>query len=70
LPRVDVDGKYRAFVEIENEKNESGSWRLLPGMTGRATFEVGQNVQRERKRNKNWFTSEGTAHERGLVNAN
>jgi len=40
LPRVDVDGKYRAFVEIENERHESGNWRLLPGMSGRATFEI------------------------------
>ncbi len=42
MPRVDVDGKYRAFVEIDNEKHESGNWRLLPGMTGRATFELNQ----------------------------
>lgn len=35
LPKLDVDGKYRAFIELENEKMESGSWRLLPGMVGK-----------------------------------
>jgi len=47
LPRVDVDGKYRAFVEIDNEMHESGTWRLLPGMTGRATFELDQDTDRQ-----------------------
>jgi len=42
LPRVDVDGKYRAIVEIDNEKHESGNWRLLPGMTGKAKFKINQ----------------------------
>jgi len=52
LPRVDVDGKYRAFVEIENEKNDSGNWCLLPGMTGRATFDPRQNNKLARKQPK------------------
>ena len=38
LPRVDVDGMYRAFVELENEKTQLGKWRLLPGIVGRAVF--------------------------------
>ena len=47
LPRVDVDGKYRAFVEIDNEMNDSGTWRLLPGMTGRAKFDLEQDKEAE-----------------------
>jgi len=42
FPRVDVDGKYRAFVVLENQKNENGKWRLLPGMVGQATFQLKQ----------------------------
>lgn len=52
LPRVDVDGKYRAIVELDNEKHESGSWRLLPGMTGRATFELEQKNEDGRSNKK------------------
>jgi len=33
FPRVDIDGKYRAYVELENEQAD-GNWRLLPGMVG------------------------------------
>ena len=40
LPRLDVDGKYRAFVEINNQKTRSGSWKLLPGLTGVAKFKL------------------------------
>ena len=67
MPRVDVDGKYRAFVEIDNEKHASGNWRLLPGMTGRATFELGQDVQRKKRINNDRLTSRGTAQGLGLV---
>jgi len=43
FPRVDVDGKYRAFVDLENEQNDDGKWRLLPGLVGTAVFDVSDN---------------------------
>lgn len=39
FPRVDIDGKYRAYVELENEQAD-GNWRLLPGMVGVANFDL------------------------------
>ena len=50
LPRVDVDGKYRAFVELENQKSASEKWRLLPGMAGQATFTTSGNRSNARDR--------------------
>ena len=41
FPRVDIDGKYRAYVELENEQTD-GNWRLLPGMVGVANFDLSQ----------------------------
>lgn len=39
FPRVDIDGKYRAYVELENAQID-GNWRLLPGMVGVANFDL------------------------------
>ena len=47
LPRMDIDGKYRAFVEFNNEQTPDGKWRLFPGMTGKATFSLEVMDQRE-----------------------
>ena len=47
LPRLDVDGKYRAFVEFDNERSSTGNWRLFPGMTGKATFSPGKPTETE-----------------------
>ena len=71
MPRVDVDGKYRAFVEIDNEKHQSGNWRLLPGMTGRATFELDQDSdgESEEKPNDDKMNSRAPSRSRELVNA-
>jgi len=69
LPRVDVDGKYRAFVELDNEKHESGNWRLLPGMTGRVTFEVEQENKPKKKPNKDRMTLRHVSQGRVLANA-
>ena len=41
FPRIDIDGKYRAYVELENEQTEK-NWRLLPGMVGTASFDLSQ----------------------------
>ena len=39
LPRVDVDGKYRAIFELDNPPRDDGRWTMLPGMTGRLVTE-------------------------------
>lgn len=52
LPRLDVDGKYRAFVEFDNEKSSAGNWRLLPGMTGKATFSPDKRGEAEPAKRK------------------
>ena len=49
LPRLDIDGKYRAFVEMDNEKSPAGNWLLLPGMVGKATFTPKSNTTQKRK---------------------
>ena len=49
LPRLDVDGKYRAFVELDNEKSSTGNWLLLPGMVGKATFTAKSNNQKQKQ---------------------
>lgn len=49
LPRLDIDGKYRAFIELDNEKSPAGNWLLLPGMVGKATFTPKSNTTQKRK---------------------
>jgi len=57
LPRLDIDGKYRAFIdgkyrafiELDNEKSSAGNWLLLPGMVGKATFTPKSNTDQKRK---------------------
>ena len=49
LPRLDIDGKYRAFIELDNEKSPAGNWLLLPGMVGKATFTRKSNNDQEQK---------------------
>ena len=49
LPRLDIDGKYRAFIELDNEKSSAGNWLLLPGMTGNATFTLNSNDDQKQK---------------------
>lgn len=39
FPRIDVDGKYMAYVEIRNELDPiSRRWKFRPGMVGQATI--------------------------------